>query len=341
MSVTVLDVARAAGVSASTVSRVLNGTAPVHAAKRRRVLQAVRRLGYEPNGLARSLKQRKSLTLGLVVPDITNPFFAEIAKGVETASHRLGYSLILCNSGNAVERERRYLEVLRERRVDGLVFVPAGRRGDALRAWTARGLPVVLMDRVVDGVTGDVVVTDNAFGMKLLVRHLVRLGHRTIGLIGGPRGVSSADERWAGFLEGLRDAGLTPDPRLMMRGDFTFETGLRAAPLLSAAARGRLTAIVASSDVMALGAMRAVHQRGGRVPETVSIAGFDDIAAASLAQPPLTTVAQPVREIGERAVELLVGRVVGERTRPSVVRLKPRLVVRQSTGPTPAGGAHG
>ncbi|MDR7457975.1 MAG: LacI family DNA-binding transcriptional regulator, partial [Armatimonadota bacterium] len=132
---------------------------------------------------------------------------------------------------------------------------------------------------------------------------------------------------------------LAPESRLMVRGDFTFETGLRAAPALSAAARGRLTAIVASSDVMALGAMRAVHQRGGRVPETVSIAGFDDIAAASLVQPPLTTVAQPVREIGERAVELLVGRVAGERTRPSFVRLKPRLVVRHSTGPAPASGA--
>lgn len=338
MPTTISVVARAARVSASTVSRVLNGTATVHPAKRRRVLLAVRRLRYEPNDLARSLRRRRSHTIALVVPDITNPFFAEIAKGVEDTCQRVGYSVFLCNSGNDVRKEQHYLEVLRARQVDGLVLVPAGQHSAIKDAWVNRGLPVVLMDRTVNRLDVDAVVSDNEFGMGLLVEHLVTLGHRKIGFIGGPKGLSTAELRLRGFLIGMKRAGLAPERHLVVRGKFTVDTGRRAAQRLLAG-KNRPTAIIASSDVMALGAIRAMYELGHRVPDTVSLAGFDDIAAASLVQPPLTTVSQDVRQIGKRSVEMLIDRIEGRLRRPQRLVLRPRLVVRDSTGPPGGQGA--
>lgn len=326
MAVTIRDVARTAGVSVSTVSRVLTGNAPVAPERRRRVVRATRALGYRPNVIARSLKQRRTTTLALVVPDITNLFFAEVARGVEDAAHRLGYALILCNAENDLRKERRYLEVLRERQVDGLVLVPVGDRSSVRETWT--DLPLVLMDRVVPGLRVDAVACDNESGVRLAVRHLVRLGHRRIGFIGGPRGLSTAEERARGFLAGLREAGLRR--ATVARGPFAFETGLRAMERMLRA-RPRPTAVVASSDVMALGAIRAVYRAGGSVPETVSVVGYDGIAAAALVQPPLTTVAQPMLEMGRRAVELLVARITGTGGRLQRLLLRPQLVVREST----------
>jgi LacI family transcriptional regulator len=324
------SVARSADVSVSTVSRVLTGSAPVRPAKRRRVLRAARQLAYRPNTLARGLRRGRSSTVALLVPDITNPFFAEIAKSVEDHCARRQYSLILCNTENDIDRERRYLELMAEHRVDGLILVPARDRSLLRTAWAAPGRHALLLDRGVDSARHDCVRTDNEMGMLLAVRHLVDLGHRRIGFIAGPARVSTADERLAGFRRAQRLMELDPDPAIVRRGGFSFDTGLR---VMRAFLRLPVppTAVVASSDVMALGAVRAVYEAGGTVPATMSIVGFDGIAAARLVQPPLTTVVQPMRELGERAVETLLARVNGRRGGPVRVRLKPRLAVQQST----------
>lgn len=330
MTPTIRDVAREAGVSPSTVSRVLNGTAPVKEDKRRNVLLAISKLHYHPNGIARSLRRKKTNALGLVVPDITNPFFAEAAKGVEEIARMYNYIVILCNSENDPRRERTYLEVLKEKRVDGIILVTAGGRG-LLAARILKEIPIVVMDRSLPRLQVDTVVTDNVAGAYEAAKHLVTMGHRRIGIIAGPYSLAPARDRLEGYRKAFLEERIAWNPALVRQSSFTIMGGYEAMKELLNI-RPRPTAVLASNDMMALGALRAIQEAHLRIPEDIAIIGYDDITVASLVNPQLTTVAQPTRAMGQMSVKMLLKRVHGDSSPARVVTLKPTLIVRESCG---------
>lgn len=330
---TIRDVARLAGVSVSTVSYALNGERPISAETRARVLAAARGLGYQPNAVATSLKTGRSMTLGLIIPDILNPFFTVIAWAAEDAARAHGYSLMLCNSANDAAREQEYLRLLRSRRVDGLIYmagssVPHG----ALRSLVQQGFPLVLIDEELAGIAATSIVTRNYEGAAAMGAHLAELGHRHVGVIGGPAALRTAQVRNAGLLAGLAQYGVNVSPARMLDGDYQTESGRVAARRLLDA-DPIITAIFAANDLMAIGVLREAQSRGLAVPGDLSIAGFDDIPPASLMAPALTTVAQPAQAMGEQAIDLLLALIRGSTAPGRQVVFGTQLRVRGSTGP--------
>ena len=328
---TIRDVAQRAGVSITTVSHVVNGTRPVSAIGMARVLEAIDELGYQPNAVARSLRMSETRMFGMIVPDNSNPYFAEVARSIEDAAFELGYSVILCNSDEDAAKEQAYLDLLIEKRVDGIAFVATGRRADGLDQVRLRNMPVVIVDREIEGGTWASVLVHNSRGGREAVTHLLKLGHRRIGCISGPHGLGPSSERVRGYRDALRKAGIPADPRWLVEGDFHAEGGYRTmCELLER--DDALTAVFACNDMMAVGALRAIHEQGRRVPQDIALVGFDDIALASYTQPALTTIAQPYRELGRRVAQLLAKGERGERAACERIRLEPELVVRASCG---------
>jgi LacI family transcriptional regulator len=290
-------------------------------------------LNYRPNRIARGLRKGQTKTLGMVVPDNDNPFFAEVARGVEDASFRLGYSVILCNSDADPDKEQRYVDLLIEKQVDGLVFVAAGmstsRLLDTLRA---SRVPVVVTDRETTGVTADGLGIDNRLGGILAAQHLIDLGHRRIACIGGPLAGTPSDDRIRGYCEVLHTHGLPVDDSLIVRGDWRCEGGHGcAARLLSEP--DPPTALFACNDMMAIGAISAAVDLGLSVPGDVSVVGFDDVGLASFANPALTTVSQPKYEAGSEAVGMLMERIANPNMPARRRLLDVELVIRSSSGP--------
>jgi|SRR3990170_7506008 len=329
---TIRDVAERANVSTTTVSHVINGTRRVSEDLRLRVHQAMQELGYRPNILARSLRVKRTHTIGLVIPDSANPFFAETARGMEDASFELGFSTILCNTDGDLEKELTYTEVLSEKQVDGIVFVAAGMSTEHVRALQARRIPLVVVDRDVPGVQADMVLTDNERGGWLATRHLLDLNHRRIGCITGPSEVTPSAERCAGYRRALREADIPFDEQLAVRGDFRYESGYQATRWLLALPDPP-TAIFANNDMMAIGAIRAAAEHGLHIPTQLSIVGFDDVELASYVVPPLTTVSQPKYQMGATAAKLLVERIHDYDAPTRRVLLRTELAVRDSTAP--------
>ncbi|MDI3318039.1 MAG: LacI family DNA-binding transcriptional regulator [Bacillota bacterium] len=329
---TIREVARMAGVSPATVSRVLNGQAPVRESTRRRVLEAVEALGFTPNGLARGLAKGVTRTIGLVLPDIANPYFPALARGVEDAARAAGFAVILGNSDNDPAQEAAHVAVMRERLVDGLIIASSG-QPERLPA-VVGDVPTVLIDRRVDGWPADSVSTDNRLGGRLAVAHLLSRGRRRIAHLGGPEGVTSAGDRALGFSDALREAGLEPDPKLVSRGPFAFESGYERTRALLASGVD-FDAIFAANDLLAVGAIQACQDEGLDVPQQVAVVGFDDILLARLVRPRLTTVLQPAYRAGTLAWERLAARIAARAAgrapaEPLDVQLTPRLVVRES-----------
>jgi DNA-binding LacI/PurR family transcriptional regulator len=341
-AVTIRDVARAANVSISTVSHVLSGKRPTSGATRERVEDVIRRLGYRPNRVAQSLVWRRPFALGLIIPDITNPYFPAFALGAEDRVRERGYTLVLGNSEYDAERETSYLELVRSQQLAGAIYC----LGDEMSPILAQiqravdeGLAVVLVHSPMPSVP--TVCADNRQGGKLAARHILDLGHRQIGIISAlPLDEGMAD-REGGFLDVLREAGMGVDRTSVpsMYGNHQIEGGRQAtAELLEHAPQ--LTAIFVLNDLMALGALEAVRASGRHVPTDVSIVGFDDIPFAALANPPLTTVGQPIRQLGEQAADLLL-RVIDDGVAPQDASAQPNvllpneLIVRGSTGPPP------
>lgn len=327
---TMQDVADAAGVSLGTVSHVLSGSHPVRPETRERVERAVQVLAFSPNRVARALAGDRSSTIAVLLPDIANPFFAELARGAEDVLGRADYAVVFGNSDNDAGKERRYLSNFGERRVDGVIaLTTAGADAQELRQLTAQ-MPVVLVDRVMRGWRGDTVVGDNEAGMMLAVRHLAQLGHRRIALINGDPGLSTAIERRGGFLRAASDEGL--DIRLLSDGAFTYESGFDQARTVLALPVPP-TAVCAANDLLALAVLGAAAEMGRRVPRDLSVVGYDDIVFARVASPALTTIHQPAYDMGAAAADLLLERLrkSTERAARRVV-MKPQLVVRASTG---------
>ncbi len=330
---TMKEVAERAGVSASTVSHVLNGTRKVSDETRERVILAIEELGYRPNLLARSFRTRRTFTLGLLISDIQNPFFTSVVRGVEDVALSRGYHVFLCNTDEDIEREDEYVSELTRKRVDGLIIASAAPRYDCARWPKEKVAPFVFMDREIEGVEADAVRVDNRLGMKLIAEHLVDLGHKKIGLISGPLEKASGHERYEGLKAALLQMGLELDDSLVRFGDFRVESGRKGATELLGLPEPP-TALVVANNQMTLGALLAIKELGLVIPKDVSVVGFDEMEWAPLADPPLTTVAQPTYEMGTKAARMLLDRIENELDgAPRRILLEPQLVVRYSTSP--------
>jgi len=329
------DVARRAVVSTATVSHVLNGTRYVSPELTERVMAVVNELNYRPDAVARSLRRRETLTIGLLVPSIEIPFFASTAYHVERTAFEHGYNLILCNSNWEQGEDRQLLQDLIARRVDGLIVISATMEATEISPVLEAGIPVVMFEREMADLDLDAVGIDNHAGAREATEHLLELGHRRIGVILGKKISTVSDQRLEGFCERMESAGLGADRALMFRGDYWPETGRKATQHFLDLAE-RPTAIFAFNDLMAIGVIQALTEQGIRVPQDISVIGFDDIPLAQYSTPALTTVHQPLSKMGEKAVELLLQRIDGGEEAARFVRLDPELVVRASTAPSPA-----
>ena len=330
--VTIKDIAKAAGVSPSTVSRALNDSPLIKQSTKDRIKRLAAELGYERNELARSLVKGKSRALGLIVSDITNPFFAEIAKGVEDVAQARGYGVILCNTGDDPGKERDYGLLLRRKRVDGQIITSVALEDPFLLELQRGRMPFVLVSRISKSVDAPYVIVDDRLGARLAVEHLISLGHTRIACISGPKGTEPGHVRAAAFAEVLAEHGLRVPRSWVKHTEFTWEGGERAARELLGRRR-RPTAIFAANDLIALGVLVAAHKLGIEVPGALSVVGFDDIAYASLPLIELTTVAQPTYRMGYLAAEWLIDVLEGKRRKRLRKVLKPRLVVRRTTAP--------
>ena len=335
---TIKDVARHAEVSVTTVSHVVNGTRHVSAEGRERVEQAIRALGYVPSAIARSLKRNNTRTLGMLIPNSSNPYFAEIVHAVEDRAFGAGYNVILCNTNDEPHRQGSYLQVLAERRIDGLIVVSTGQDATLPTQLAGLQVPTVLVDREVeiDEQPGDLVETAHMQGGLLATQHLLALGHRRIACIHGPAGLRPSEQRIAGWRGALAAAGCDHGDALLWNGHFTSQGGHDAMQaMLAASSSAPPTAVFVCNDLMAMGALCAAHERGLRVPESLSLVGFDDMQQAAFANPSLTTVHLPLYEVGLSACERLIDRIRGKGGKVAEV-MPTHLVVRDSTAMAPA-----
>ncbi|WP_085656940.1 LacI family DNA-binding transcriptional regulator [Pseudomonas sp. B11(2017)] len=328
---TIKDVAALAGISYTTVSHVVNKTRPVSEEVRLKVEAAIKSLDYVPSAVARSLKAKTTATIGLLVPNSLNPYFAELARGIEDYCERNGYCVILCNSDDDPEKQRNYLRVLLEKRIDGLIVASAGGDDGLVQGLTGVKTPMVIVDRGLDGVDADLVRIDHEYGAYLATRHLLELGHRDIATIGGPVSTSVAQMRLAGFRRAMDEAGGTVSPGRVLESDFTSTGGYNAAALLLEG--NPPTAIFAGNDMIGIGVLRAAAERNVRVPTELSVIGFDDIQMSRYVYPALTTVGQSILQLGEMAAEVLLRRIASPSLATDQRIVTPSIVLRESTAP--------
>jgi LacI family transcriptional regulator len=336
---TIRDVARQAGVSVATVSHVVNGTHYVSPELEERVLQAISELNYRPNRLARALSQRAVPLLALVVPDISNPYWSCVARAVQDITDRHGYSVIVCSTDGLLQREVRFLKSL-SGWISGLILHPYHVTHEHIDPYMGEDVAVVILGDFL-GAQGqpsnwDHVRGDNEVGAQAAVEHLIGLGHRRVGFIQGPEGTPSSARRLAGYRRALEQAGLTVEASLLIPGDYTREAGRAGVATLLERADPP-SAVFCANDLIALGAMEAAQQHGCRVPQDISVVGFDDIDEAARATPPLTTIRQPPQRLGAVAAETLIERLNG-REEPKRVLLEFSLVTRESTAVAPGSG---
>ncbi|HVL26019.1 MAG TPA: LacI family DNA-binding transcriptional regulator [Thermomicrobiales bacterium] len=333
---TMEDIGRRAGVSASTVSRVINDSVAVDPATAERVRAAIAELGYRPNLLARSFRRRTTQTIGLLVPDNSNPFFAELARVIEDAGFAEGYNVILCNSDLSDVKQQKYVDVLLAKRVDGVIISSAGLVGVDNGAETVRriqeaNVPCVAIDWDLGDFPVDQVLVDNHEGGYLAGRHLMALGHRRMACVVGPSDLAPSAGRIAGFQQALDEAGLRVASDLLVQGNGRHDGGVTAARELLRRETD-FTAVFAFNDEMAVGVIGALQRAGRRVPRDVSVIGFDDIPHASAMYPSVTTIAQPIAEMGRLGVQLLLTRLRQPDAPHERVVLSTTLVKRESSG---------
>ncbi|WP_406385232.1 LacI family DNA-binding transcriptional regulator [Streptomyces sp. NBC_01618] len=323
------DVAAEAGVSVATVSRVLNSHPSVSPDARARVLAAVHVLGYRPNAVARSLRTDRTRTLGLVISDVLNPYFTELARFVEEEARALGYSVIIGNADERPDLQEHHVRTLLDRRIDGLLVSPADGSSPLMPGAAGSGTPMVFVDRWIQGVDVPVVRADGRDAIRDLVAHLHRLGHRSLAIIAGPATTTTGNERVEAFREALREHGLALPDAYIGRGDYRADSGRHITErFLDLPEPPGI--VFAADNPMALGALDAIRARGLRVPRDIGLAAFDDIPWFLHTDPPITAIAQPTGELGRAAVRALVDIVEGRS--PQSVTLPARLVVRSSCG---------
>lgn len=325
-----LHVAEAAGVSVATVSAVVNRTGVVSPALTERIEQAIRSIGYKRNAIARSLKLGTTRTIGLTVADITNPFFTDVVSVMQQVLHRAGYAVMLSCNDEHVDTQDNQIRLLLDRMVDGLIIAPAGNDMNLKRVLDGINMPVVLIDRLCDGIEFDAVTVDNRKAVRDAIAYLLGLGHRRIGFISGALDTSTGRERLAGYREALIAAGVAWHEDLVRMGNFREAEAYRGAMQLLELP-DRPTAIFSANNLMVVGVLKAIRDLSLSCPEDISVISFDDFPWADVFRPQLTTVAQPVQEIGERAVDLILTRLAGQvEDAPRQVVLQGRLIVRAS-----------
>jgi LacI family transcriptional regulator len=328
VAVTVKDVARAAGVSTATVSRVLNENPGIAAATRTRVLEAIRDTGYRMNTIARSLKTRRTRTIGFLVPEIANDFFMNIARSVEDALRAAGYSLIICSANETIAGETDQLELLAEKYVDGVIIIPSTGRGKHYRRLTELAIPAVLVDRRVEGFAADTVLVENREGSYAAVVYLIKQGTTRFGFIGGDPALTTARERYQGFLAALKDHSLRADKEIVKFGDFHVDSGYSLMGELMESPRPPEHIFIANY-FMHIGATKYVIEHLQEINHPVHFASFDDMELSSILGFSSVTVAQPMAEMGETAARLLLSRIDGGGPAGAqTVRLKTRLVTK-------------
>lgn len=330
---TIVDIARDAGCSINTVSRALNNMPGVSAASRTRVLTSARRLGYVPSRIARSLLTKRTRTLGVIVTDCTNPFYARLIRAIDDTALRFDYSVVLCNSSEEHEREVRAVQLLIESRVDGILITPVQFSSKHILDLIKRNIPFVLMGRRFPDLDTCYVTSDNQAGAREATSLLLSLGHRRIGHVTGRLEISSVQERLAGYRETLTAYGVEFDESLVARAERDVEGGRECARRLLALSP-RPSAIFAYNDLQALGVMQAARELDLRVPKDLAVVGYDNIELSALLEVPLTTVAQPSHEIGRAGATLLFRLIEGGDVAPEerTVVLAPQLVIRASSG---------
>ncbi len=330
-SATIKDVAAHAAVSVATVSAVINENKYVSPELAKRVHGSIAALGYQRNSFARGLKTQVSHCIGLIVPDITNPFYTNIARGVEEVAHAHNYSLILGNTDEDAEKEKKYLQLLESKQADGLIIAVTDHSYAYLQSLPIQNLALVSVDRSLFDLGIDTVMVDNKVGAKTALEHLISLGHQRIGLLTGVRGIAPTEERLQGYIEALEEHGITIDPDLIVTTRPRVDGGERGAlQLLSCP--DRPTAIFMMDGTMVVGALQTIAKMGLRCPEDVAIASFDDFVWASIMRPHLTVVDQPTYEIGQQSAHLLFERLQDRERPPKEIRLQTHLIVRESCG---------
>lgn len=329
---TVKDVAELANVSTATVSRVLSGTSGVREPLKLKVLEAARSLAYRPNRAARDLRARSTRTVGVLIPDIENPFFTSVVCGIEDALQSTGYSLLLANYNESPEREAIHLQTFQAEGVAGLMFAASRSPSPLYVQLNESGMPMVAVSRTIGKLRVDQVTVANREGAYIATAHLIERGHTRIALITGQVALNTAREREEGYSEALRAAGMPINPELIVHCDFRQPAGHAAMQDLLRLDR-RPTAVFAASNLLTLGALQAIHERGLDIPDQIAIVGFDDMPWAMSLRPPLTTVAQPAFDVGRNAAQLLLDRIRKPELPRKQVVLETNFMVRASSGP--------
>ncbi len=327
--VTISDVAREAGVSLMTVSRVANNKGEISPATRQRVHDVIERLGYRPSGIARGLATQRTGTLGLVVPDMANPFFSDVARGTEDRARAAGYNIFVCNTDESPQREVAALDSLEEKRVDGIVLCSSRLHDDGLRAALDHHPAAVLINRRLEVYHVDTVLLADRAGAGTAIQHLLRSGHKAVGFLAGPLTSYSSQQRTRGYREALATAGVVFNPDWVCPCSYEVESGRDAARAMLSD-HPELTAIFCYNDLVAVGALQACADLGRRVPDDLALVGFDDIPLAALVAPPLTTCHVPRYDLGDQAMRLLLKRIDGVAEVCDEIVLHPELIIRAS-----------
>jgi len=332
MKVTIYDVAKVAQVSISTVSKVINRTGNISEKTRNRVLQVMEDLNYRPSVVASALTGKPTNTIGLLIPDLANPFFAEIARSVEDRGHESGFNLMICSTDNDPEKENQYISLMRQKSVDGIILASGLKSDTAIKKLVENKIPVAVIARDMPMLAVNAVLVDDFAGGYLATSHLISLGHRRIAIVAEDLRVMSSRERVRGYRHALEEAGIAYDDNLLQVSDFTVEGGRRAVLRLLEMPE-RPTAVFACNDLLAVGAMRAAKEFGLVIPDDLSVVGFDNTIFAEIVDPGLTTVAQPIVDMGRQVMELLIEEIQGKENPTRRVVLLPKLIERKSTAP--------
>lgn len=327
--VSIKDIAQECNVSLTTVSRALNNSKEISAKTREYILGVCAKRGYRPNSAARSLILKKTNMIGLIIPDITNQYYAYISKGVSAFLEKLGYGLILCNSDRNKANEEMYTHFLSERRVDGIILIPIKPKADQYKFLIDHEIPFVLIDNYVNDLDVSFITNDNYTGARKIVAHMIKQGYRRIGVILGDEKSSASNSRLKGYTDVLHEHGIDIEPKLLIHSDARFEDGFTLAPKLI---EQNIDAVFAINDVVALGIFKYCYLKGIRIPEDIGVAGYDDIEQGAMLPIPLTTVHQRKHTLGAKAAEILLNEIKNPDSAKQKVILQPELVIRKSCG---------
>ncbi|WP_040978460.1 LacI family DNA-binding transcriptional regulator [Oceanobacillus jeddahense] len=332
MTITIKDIAKEANVSIATVSRVINNKdESIRKDTKERIKTIIRKHNYQPNRIARSMITKKTATLGLIIPDIQNPFFPELVRGVEDFANENEYSVILCNTDGDLNRERKYLDLMKEKNVDGIIYTYAfAELSKPLKGFLEENnIPMVLLDRAEPNSKMSGVYVDNEKAGYMATKHLISLNHKKIGCITGPEHIENSKERFSGYYQALKEANIPLDKEIIFTGDYQMKGGYKAAKGLI---KKEVTAIFTFNDLMAFGVYQAAAELGRKIPDDLSVIGFDNIKYNHLLVPKLTTIEQSSYKMGENAVELLLKQIKGtpEQEKETII-IEPLLMINEST----------